>query len=34
MRAMLKEAGLLLEVGDEAVEHDVYIRNCTNIAPD
>jgi hypothetical protein len=34
MRAMLKEAGLLLEFWDEAVEHDAYIRNCTNIGPD
>jgi hypothetical protein len=34
MRAMLKEAGLPLEFWDKAVEHDAYIRNCTNIGPD
>jgi hypothetical protein len=34
MRAILKEAGLPLEFWDEAVEHDTYIRNCTNIRPD
>jgi hypothetical protein len=34
MRAMLKEAGLPVEFWDEAVGHDAYIRNCTNIGPD
>jgi hypothetical protein len=33
LRAMLKEAGLLLEFWHEAVEHDTYIENCTNIGP-
>jgi hypothetical protein len=33
MRPMLKEAGLLLEFWDEAVEHDSYISNYTNIGP-
>jgi hypothetical protein len=31
MRAMLKEAVLLLEFWDEAVEYDAYIRNWTNL---
>ncbi|RAL58199.1 hypothetical protein DID88_002302 [Monilinia fructigena] len=34
IRAMLKEAHLPLEFWDEAVEHDVYIRNRTSIGPD
>jgi hypothetical protein len=34
MRAMLKEAGLLLKFWDKAIEHDAYIRNYTNIVPD
>jgi hypothetical protein len=34
MRAMLKEVRLPLKFWDEAVEHDVYIRNCTNIGLD
>jgi hypothetical protein len=34
MRAILLEAGLLLECGDEALEHNVYIKNCTNIELD
>jgi hypothetical protein len=34
MRAMLKEVGLLLEFWNEAVEHDAYIRICSNIGPD
>jgi hypothetical protein len=34
IRAMLKEAGLPLKFWDEAVEHDAYIRNYTNIRSD
>jgi hypothetical protein len=34
IRAKLKEAELLLEFWDQAVEYEVYIRNCTNIEPD
>jgi hypothetical protein len=34
MRAMQKEAGLLLKILDEPIEHDSYIRICTNIGLD
>jgi hypothetical protein len=33
MRAMLKDAGLLIEFWDEAVEADTYMRNRTNTGP-
>jgi hypothetical protein len=34
IRAILKEAELPLEFWDEAIGHDAYIRNCTNIGLD
>jgi hypothetical protein len=33
MRAMLKDAGLLIEFWDEAVEADTYMRNRTDTGP-